>query len=72
MGLWLFCASLGIGCAGAALELSLDVSYIIAQTFGWQWSENQRPHEEARFALVYTGALALAALPSLAAVNPLS
>ena len=70
-GFWLFCASLGIGCAGAALELSLDVSYIIAQTFGWQWSENQRPHEGARFALVYTGALALAALPSLAAVDPL-
>jgi Mn2+/Fe2+ NRAMP family transporter len=70
-GFWLFCASLGIGCAGAALELSLDVSYIIAQTFGWQWSENLRPHEDARFALVYTGALALAGLPSLAAVDPL-
>ena len=34
-GFWLFCASLFIGCVGAALELSLDVSYITAQTFGW-------------------------------------
>jgi Mn2+/Fe2+ NRAMP family transporter len=70
-GFWLFCASLAIGCAGAALELALDVSYIIAQTFGWAWSEDQTPHQEARFALVYTGAIAVAALPSLAAIDPL-
>lgn len=70
-GFWLFCASLAIGCIGAALELALDLSYIIAQTFGWQWSENQMPYEEARFALVYTGALAVGALPSLAGIDPL-
>jgi Mn2+/Fe2+ NRAMP family transporter len=70
-GFGLFCASLFIGCAGAALELALDVSYIIAQSLGWQWGENQRPACEARFALIYTVALPLAALPALAGVDPL-
>src|SRR5256885_6526234 len=59
-GLWLFCASLFIGCVGAALELALDLSYIVAQTFGWNWGENQKPAQEARFALVYTCALVVA------------
>jgi len=70
-GFWLFCASLFIGCTGAALELGLDVSYIAAQSFGWNWGENQRPIEEARFALTYTAALAVAIVPSLLGVDPL-
>jgi Mn2+/Fe2+ NRAMP family transporter len=70
-GLWLFAASLGIGCVGAALEIGLDVSYIAAQCLGWNWSENQRPKDEARFAMVYTIAIALAIIPSLAGVDPL-
>jgi Mn2+/Fe2+ NRAMP family transporter len=70
-GLWLFSGSLFIGCVGAALELALDVSYIIAQTFGWNWGEDEKPAEAPRFALVYTGALLLAIVPSLFAVDPL-
>ncbi len=70
-GLWLFAGSLFIGCVGAALELALDVSYIIAQTFGWTWGEDQKPADAPRFALVYTGALVLAIVPSLVAVDPL-
>jgi Mn2+/Fe2+ NRAMP family transporter len=70
-GLWLFCASLAIGCLGAALELALDVSYTVGQTFGWEWSENQPPGEEARFALGYTIAIAIATIPSLCGVDPL-
>jgi Mn2+/Fe2+ NRAMP family transporter len=70
-GFWLFCASLAVGCIGAALELALDVSYIVAQTFGWEWGEDQKPSEEARFPLVYTGALVLATVPSLLGVDPL-
>jgi Mn2+/Fe2+ NRAMP family transporter len=70
-GFWLFCASLFVGCAGAALELALDLSYIIAQSFGWQWGENQRPVDEARFALIYTLALPVAAIPALAGIDPL-
>jgi Mn2+/Fe2+ NRAMP family transporter len=70
-GLPLFCASLFIGCIGAALELALDLSYITAQTFGWNWGENQRPAAEARFSMVYSGAILLALLPSLAGIDPL-
>ena len=70
-GFWLFCASLFIGCIGAALEIGLDVSYITAQSFGWKWGEDQMPHEEARFAMIYTGALLLAPLPTLAGFDPL-
>lgn len=70
-GFRLFCASLAIGCIGAALELALDVSYLAGQTFGWEWSEDQDPCEEARFALGYTIAIALGTLPSLFGVDPL-
>lgn len=67
----LFWGSLFIGCVGAALELSLDLSYIVSQTFGWDWGESQKPAEEARFALVYTAALALAPVAAIAGVDPL-
>ncbi len=70
-GFWLFTASLFIGCVGAAMELALDVSYIIAQTFGWHWGEDEKPAEAPRFALVYTCALVVAVVPSLFSVDPL-
>ncbi len=68
VGRWLFSASLAIGCAGAALEAALDVSYLAAQCFGWNWSENQKPKDEARFSLMYTIALLVAMVPSLARI----
>src|SRR5439155_13137179 len=70
-GFWLFCASLFIGCVGAAFELALDVSYITAQTFGWNWGESQKPAAEARFSLVYTAAIAIATIPTLLGIDPL-
>jgi Mn2+/Fe2+ NRAMP family transporter len=70
-GFRLFCAALFIGCLGAALELALDASYLTAQTFGWNWGEDQRPSQEARFPLVYTAGIAIAMLPSLAGIDPL-
>jgi Mn2+/Fe2+ NRAMP family transporter len=70
-GFTLFCASLFIGCVGAALELSLDLAYVVAQTFGWDWGEDKRPADEARFALTYTVALAIVGIPSLLRVDPL-
>jgi len=70
-GFGLFCMSLFIGCVGAALELALDVSYIVGQTFGWAWSENQPPGEEARFAVGYTLAVAVATTPSILGIDPL-
>jgi Mn2+/Fe2+ NRAMP family transporter len=71
-GFWLFCASLFIGCMGAAIETALDVSYIVAQSFGWKWGEDQKPDAEARFAMVYTIALlVLAPIPSFIGIDPL-
>jgi Mn2+/Fe2+ NRAMP family transporter len=69
-GFWLFVASLGIGCFGAALELSLDMAYITAQAFGWNWGENQKPAGDARFAFVYTAALLVATIPGLLGMEP--
>ncbi len=57
LGYWgfiLFAASLGITCFGAALEISLDTAYIVAQAFGWNWGENLHPSNAARFSFVYT------------------
>jgi len=70
-GFWLFAASLGIACFGAALEIALQLAYLTAQGFGWRWGENLRPREAARFALVYTLALPLAALVIAAGTDPL-
>jgi Mn2+/Fe2+ NRAMP family transporter len=71
-GFWLLVASLGIACMGAAMEITLQIAYLTAQGFGWNWSENQRPLDEARFSFVYTIVLVLAALIVLTGVDPLS
>jgi len=71
-GFWLLVASLGIACMGAAMEITLQIAYLTAQGFGWNWSENQRPLDEARFSFVYTIVLLLAALVVLTGVDPLS
>jgi Mn2+/Fe2+ NRAMP family transporter len=70
-GFFLFVASLAVGCLGAALELSLDVSYIVAQALGWNWRKDQRPAEDARFSLVYTLLLFLSSLLMVAGLDPL-
>lgn len=70
-GVPLFAAALAIGCFGAALEIALNLAFVVAQAFGWNWDKNQRPAEDARFSLVYTGAIAIAALPILLGVDPL-
>jgi len=70
-GFVLFVASLAIACFGAALEIALQLAYLAAQGFGWQWGENLRPRDAARFALVYTVALPLAALVIVTGIDPL-
>ncbi len=70
-GVPLFAAALGIGCLGAAIEVSLNLGYVLSQAFGWEWGEDLKPHEDSRFCTVYTVALALAALPMLAGIPPL-
>jgi Mn2+/Fe2+ NRAMP family transporter len=70
-GFILFAASLGIACFGAALEVSLDTAYIVAQTFGWNWGESLHPREAARFSFVYTVFVFLASLLMVFGIDPL-
>ena len=70
-GYQLFWLSLAIGCIGAALEIALDVSYIVSQSAGWDWGESQKPAQETRFAMIYTLAMPLAAIPALIGLDPL-
>lgn len=70
-GLILFAVSLGVACFGAALEVNLDTAYIIAQTFGWNWGENKRPKQAARFSTVYTVFVFLSAILVACGLDPL-
>src|SRR5207248_1548501 len=70
-GFWLFVASLGIACFGAALEIALALAYLVAQGFGWAWGENRRPREAARFSATYSAAVALAVVPVVLGADPL-
>jgi Mn2+/Fe2+ NRAMP family transporter len=74
LGRWgfiLFVASLGIACFGAALEIALQIAYLVAQGFGWKWGENIKPSHAARFSLVYTIAILLAGLLIFTGIDPL-
>jgi Mn2+/Fe2+ NRAMP family transporter len=74
LGRWgfiLFVASLGVACFGAALEIALQIAYLMAQGFGWNWGENIKPRQAARFSLVYTVAILLAGLVILTGIDPL-
>jgi Mn2+/Fe2+ NRAMP family transporter len=74
LGRWgfiLFVASLGIACFGAALEIALQIAYLVAQGFGWKWGENIRPRQAARFSLIYTVAIVLAGLLIFTGIDPL-
>jgi len=74
LGRWgypLFVAALGIVCFGAALEVSLALAYMIAQGFCWNWGENARPRDAARFSVSYTLALVLATALVVVGLDPL-
>jgi Mn2+/Fe2+ NRAMP family transporter len=70
-GLILFAASLCIACYGAALELSLEQAYLIAQGFGWKWGEDVRPKDDPGFIFIYTMAVFLSSLLILCGLDPL-
>jgi Mn2+/Fe2+ NRAMP family transporter len=70
-GFLLFAASMAIACLAAGLEVALAMAYVTAQTFGWNWGESLNPRQDARFSLVYTGAILLSSLIILCGVDPL-
>jgi Mn2+/Fe2+ NRAMP family transporter len=74
LGMWgyyLLGAGLLVACLGAALELSLDMSYVYAQGFGWNWGENLRPQDATRFSCVYTVLIFTACIPIALGLDPL-
>jgi Mn2+/Fe2+ NRAMP family transporter len=71
-GLVLFLGTLFVTCFGSTLEIVLAIAYLLAQGFGWPWSENLKPQKDARFATTYTVLLLLAAVPIAVGMNPLA
>jgi Mn2+/Fe2+ NRAMP family transporter len=70
-GFVLFLAALGIACFGATTEITLAMAYLLAQGLGWDWSENAKPKQNARFSLTYTVTILLAGVVMAAGVDPL-
>jgi Mn2+/Fe2+ NRAMP family transporter len=74
LGRWgfpIFAASLAVCCFGAASEVALATSYMLGQTFGWNWSENRKPTQGARFTMTYTVMIAVGSLLMLTGIDPL-
>lgn len=71
-GFVLLLATLCITCFGSTLEITLSLAYLLAQGFGWEWSENLRPAQDARFSTAYTALVVAAAVPMAAGVDPLA
>jgi len=69
VGLFAFC--LGIGCLGAALEITLNAGYLLAQVFGWEWGANKPRREQARFTTAFTFILVLALAIGVIGFDPL-
>lgn len=67
----LFAIALFATCLGAAFEVILGLSYLIAQGFGWEWGENKPPAQAARFNLTIIIFLCVALLIGLLGINPL-
>lgn len=70
-GFWLLVATLAVACIGTAVEIALVASYMAAQGFGWPGSQDAKPRDQARFALVYTVAIAVATIPVLIGWDPI-
>lgn len=70
-GFALFLATLCITCFGSTLEVVLAVSYLLAQGFGWEWSEDMKPSKDARFTTTYTVLLIAAAALMIVFADPL-
>lgn len=71
-GFALLLATLCITCFGATVEITLALAYMLAQGYGWPWSENLAPREDARFASSYSIAILGASVPIALGADPLA
>jgi Mn2+/Fe2+ NRAMP family transporter len=66
-----FAAALGIGCFGAAVELTLNSGYLFAQFFGWSWGADKPRRDAARFTFAFTLVLLAAVAVAIIGFDPL-
>jgi Mn2+/Fe2+ NRAMP family transporter len=71
LGAVLFASALFVTCLGAALEVSLAMSYNVSQGMGWEWGEEKRPAQAPRFNLLLLVFLAFALVLSVVGGDPL-
>jgi Mn2+/Fe2+ NRAMP family transporter len=67
----LFALSLGIGCFGAAVELTLNTGYLFGQALGWTWGLERKRRDVARFVTVFSIVLLLGVLIAVIGFDPL-
>ena len=73
-GCWaigLFALALGIGCFGAAVEITINAGYLAGQVFGWPWGANKPRRDVARFTGAFTLVLLAALTVGLIGFDPL-
>ena len=71
VGTGLFVATVCATCFGATMEIVLSMAYLLAQGFGWAWSENLKPAKDARFTIAWSVVLTVAAAFIVAGADPL-
>jgi len=67
----LFALSLGIGCFGAAVEISLNGGYVASQVLGWAWGANRPRGSATRFTAAFTLLLLVSLAIAIAGFDPL-
>jgi Mn2+/Fe2+ NRAMP family transporter len=70
-GVTLFALSLGVGCFGAAVEIALNVGYVLGQALGWTWGIDKKRRDVSRFVAAFSAALLVAALIAVTGLDPL-
>jgi Mn2+/Fe2+ NRAMP family transporter len=68
----LFALSLGIGCFGAAVEISLNAGYVLGQTFGWTWGIDKSRRDVSRFVAAFSLMLLVGVVIATLGFDPLS
>jgi Mn2+/Fe2+ NRAMP family transporter len=63
----LFALSLGVGCFGAAVEITLNAGYLLGQAFGWRWGVDKKRRDVSRFVTAFSIVLLLSV--SIAAIG---
>jgi Mn2+/Fe2+ NRAMP family transporter len=67
----LFALSLGVGCFGAAVEITLNAGYVFAQAFGWTWGANKKRRDGSRFVAAFSLVLLLGVAVGVTGLDPL-